>query len=55
VIKVDRLHAMRVRSNDEVNAAIDQPTREVSLFVSDLIAVFNPPVNKANQAILRTE
>jgi hypothetical protein len=37
VIKIDGLH-------DEVNAATNQPTGKIALFVSDSIAVFNSPV-----------
>jgi len=30
--------------HDEVNAAINQPTDKIALFVSDSIAVFNSPM-----------
>jgi hypothetical protein len=39
---------MWMRANNEINAAINQPTGEFALFVSDSFAVFNSPVNKAN-------
>ena len=44
---------MRVRANDEINAAIDQPTGEFALFISDFLAVFDSPVNEANDEDLR--
>jgi hypothetical protein len=39
---------MRVRANDEINAAINQPSGQFTLFVSDSFAVLDSPVNKAN-------
>src|SRR5262249_49957404 len=42
---------MWVRADDEINAAINQPTGEFALFVSDSFAVFSPPMNKANNQI----
>src|SRR5213596_3135512 len=42
---------MWVRANDEINAAINQPTGEFALFVSDLLAVFDSPVNEANDQL----
>ena len=35
MIKIERLHAMWVRANDQINAAINQPTGELPMFVSD--------------------
>ena len=51
VIKIERLHTVGVRANDEIYATIDQPTVEFALFVSDFFAVFDSPVNKANDKI----
>jgi hypothetical protein len=51
VIKIDRLHTVWVRANDEVHPAINQPTREFALFVSNFFTVFDSPVNKANDKI----
>ena len=51
MIKIERLHTMWVRANDEINAAINQPTGEFALFVSDFLAVFDSPVNEANDKI----
>ena len=51
MIKIERLYTMRVRANDEINAAIDQPTGEFALFVSDSFAVFDSPVDEANDKI----
>ena len=48
---VERLHTMWVRANDEINAAINQPTGEFALFVSDFLAVFDSPVDEANDKI----
>jgi hypothetical protein len=48
MIKIERLHTMWVRANDQINAAINQPTGELALFVSNSFAVFDSPVNKAN-------
>jgi hypothetical protein len=37
---------MWVRANDEINAAINQPTGEFALFVNDSFAVFDPQWTK---------
>ena len=42
---------MWVRADDEINAAINQPTGEFTLFVSDCFAVFGSPVDEANDKI----
>ena len=42
---------MRMRANDEISAAINQPTGEFALFISDSFAVFDSPVDEANDKI----
>ena len=51
MIKIERLYTMWVRANDEINSVINQPTGEFALFVSDLLAVFDSPVDQANDKI----
>ena len=42
---------MWVRANDEINAVINQPTGEFALLVSNLLAVFDSPMDEANDKI----
>ena len=51
MIKVERLNAVRMRANHEIDGVIDQPAGELTLFISDLLAVFNAPMNQINHQI----
>jgi len=51
MIKVERLNAVRMRANHEIDSVIDQPARKFTLFISDVLAVFNAPMNQANHQI----
>ena len=47
MIKVEGLNTMRMRANHKINPAINQPTREFTLFVSNIRGVLNSPVDHA--------
>ena len=40
-----------MRANHEINSMVDQPASEFALFVGDVLAVFNSPMNQANHEI----
>ena len=48
MIKIQRLNTMRMRANDEIDSMVDQPTSEFALCIRNVFAVFDSPVNKAN-------
>src|SRR6266508_2844629 len=51
MIEIKRLNTMRMRSDDEIDSMVDQPTSEFALFISDVLAVFNSPVNQTDHEI----
>lgn len=42
---------MRMRANHKIDSAINEPAREFALFLSNLFAVFNTPMDQANDKI----
>ena len=51
MIKIERLNAVRMRTNHNVDTVIHQPAGEFALFVSDILAVFNSPMDEANHQV----
>jgi hypothetical protein len=43
---------MRMRADYKVDSMVDEPASELALFISDLPAVFNSPMNQANDKII---
>ena len=51
MIKIERLNAMRMRTDDEIDSVIDQPAGEFALPIRDHLAVFGSPVNQASDEV----
>ena len=49
MIKIEWLHTMWVRANDEINAVINQPAGEFTLFVSDCFCCFQFPSERGRR------
>ena len=51
MIKIERLNTMRMRSNYKIDSMIDQPPGKFALFINDVLAVLNSPMNQADHEI----
>ena len=51
MIKIERLNTMRMGANHKIDPVVDEPAGEFALFISDIRAVLNSPVDQTNDDV----